>query len=118
VKFLVIPTALLALTSCTSAVTERLIPQTEYVQREIPIQPRPAPVEMPPVDWYVVNSDNIDEFLDRVEADVGNVVFIAVTPKGYENLALGIADLRRFINQQNEIILYYEQQSQPQENPS
>lgn len=117
-KFLVIPTALLALSSCTSAVTERLIPQTEYVQREIPIQPRPAPVEMPPVDWYVVNNDNIDEFLARVESDVGNVVFIAVTPKGYENLALGIADLRRFINQQSEIILYYEEQAQPQENPS
>ena len=110
-KFLVIPTALLALSSCTSAVTERLIPQTEYIQREIPIQPRPAPVEFPNVDWYVVNSDNLEEFLGRIEADVGNVVFIAVTPKGYENLALGIADLRRYINQQNELIVYYEQQA-------
>ena len=118
VKLLIVPTALLALSSCTSAVTERLIPQTQYVERTIPIQPRPEPVEMPPVDWYVVNSDNIDEFLGRIEADVGNVVFIAVTPKGYENLALGIADLRRYINQQNEIIIYYEQQVQPQENPS
>jgi hypothetical protein len=63
------------------------------------------------VDWYVVNSDNLDEFLGRIEADVGNVVFIAVTPKGYENLALGIADLRRYINQQNELIVYYEQQA-------
>tara|TARA_R110001592_G_scaffold28903_3_gene105360 strand:+ start:2232 stop:2357 length:126 start_codon:yes stop_codon:yes gene_type:complete len=28
--------------------------------------------------------------------------------KDYENLALNISDLRRFINQQNEIIVYYE----------
>ena len=27
----------------------------------------------------------------------------------YENLALNIADLRRFINQQTEIIVYYEE---------
>jgi len=28
--------------------------------------------------------------------------------KDYENLALNIADIRRFINQQTEIIVYYE----------
>jgi hypothetical protein len=70
---------------------------------------------MPNVDWYVVNADNIDEFLSRIESDVGEVVFIAITPKGYENLALGIADLRRYILQQQEIILYYEQQVKPKE---
>jgi hypothetical protein len=89
--------------------------QTEYIERNIPIQQRPLPVEMPGVEWYVVNSDNIDEFLGRIKNDVGEVVFIAVTPKGYENLALGIADLRRFILQQKEIIVYYEQQLSPQE---
>jgi len=29
--------------------------------------------------------------------------------KDYENLALNIADLRRYINQQGEIIVYYEE---------
>jgi len=28
--------------------------------------------------------------------------------KDYENLALNIADLRRYINQQTEVIVYYE----------
>jgi hypothetical protein len=28
--------------------------------------------------------------------------------KDYENLALNIADIRRFLNQQTEIIVYYE----------
>jgi hypothetical protein len=93
--------------------------QTEYIERNIPIQQRPSPVEMPNVEWYVVNSDNVDEFLERIKNDVGEVVFIAVTPKGYENLALGIADLRRFILQQREIIVYYEQQlSSREETPS
>jgi hypothetical protein len=117
VKWIVITTALLAVASCSSI--SRLQPepqvvvQTEYIERNIPVQQRPAPVDMPNVDWYVVNSDNIDEFLSRIEADAGEMVFIAITPKGYENLALGIAELRRYILQQREIIVYYEQQVQP-----
>ena len=121
-KWIVIPAALLALSSCGS-VSELLpepqvVVQTEYIERDIPVQQRPSPVDMPNVDWYVVNSDNIDEFLTRIEADVGEVVFVAITPKGYENLALGIAELRRYILQQQEIIVYYEQQVSPEENPS
>lgn len=117
VKWIMIPTALLALSSC--GVVSGLKPepqvvvQTEYIERKIPTQPRPIPVEMPNVEWYVVNSDNIEEFLSRIEADAGDVVFIAMTPKGYENLALGIAELRRFILEQREIIVYYEQQIAP-----
>ena len=122
-KWFVIPAALLALSSCGSISSLRpepqVVVQTEYIERNIPIQQRPSPVEMPNVEWYVVNSDNVDEFLERIKNDVGEVVFIAVTPKGYENLALGIADLRRFILQQREIIVYYEQQlSSREETPS
>ena len=117
VKWILIPTALLALSSCgiTGLKPEpQVVVQTEYIERTIPTQPRPTPVEMPNVEWYVVNSDNLDEFLSRIEADAGDVVFIALTPKGYENLALGIAELRRFILEQREIIVYYEQQVAPQ----
>ena len=117
VKWILIPTALLLLSSCgiTGLKPEpQVVVQTEYIERTIPTQPRPTPVEMPNVEWYVVNSDNLDEFLGRIEADAGDVVFIALTPKGYENLALGIAELRRFILEQREIIVYYEQQVAPQ----
>ena len=108
-----IPTALLVLSSCgiTGLKPEpQVVVQTEYIERTIPTQPLPKPVEMPNVEWYVVNSDNLDEFLSRIKADAGDVVFIAMTPKGYENLSLGIAELRRFILEQREIIVYYEQQ--------
>ena len=112
-KWITIPAALLALSSCGligSNAEPQVVVQTEYIEKTIPTQPRPAPVEMPNVEWYVVNSENLNEFLGRIEADAGDVVFIAITPKGYENLALGIAELRRFILEQKEIIVYYEQQ--------
>ena len=119
VKWVMIPAALIALSSCTSVSSllpePQVVVQTEYIERNIPVQQRPSPVDMPNVDWYVVNADNLDEFISRIQSDVGEVVFVAITPKGYENLALGISELRRYILQQQEIIVYYEQQVQPQE---
>lgn len=111
-KWIVLPAALLALSSCGSVASllpePVVVTETQYIERSVPIQPRPDPVAMPDVDWYVVNETNLDEFLQRINNDVGDVVFIAITPKGYENLALGIAELRRYILQQQSIIAYYE----------
>ena len=36
-------------------------------------------------------------------------MFFAITPKGYENLALGIAEMRRYIKDTQAIIGYYEE---------
>jgi hypothetical protein len=95
-----------------------IVVQTEYVAKKIPLQEPPKPVSMPDVEWYVVNQDNLNEFLERVKADGGAVVFMAITPKGYENLSIGIGELRRYLLQQKEIIAYYEKAIQePVESP-
>lgn len=71
---------------------------------------------MPDVEWFVVNEDNLEEAIERIKEAGGVAVFMAITPKGYENLSLGIADLRRYILQQKEIIAYYETQIQENTN--
>lgn len=65
---------------------------------------------MPPVDWYVVSPANAEEFMQKITDDYGEPVYMAITPKGYENLSIGINDLRRYANQQTQVIEYYEQQ--------
>jgi len=96
-------------------VEPEVVLQTEYVEKTIPVQERPAKVEMPPVDWFVITEENLEEKLAEVKDKTGQVVFIAITPKGYENLALGIGDLRRYIKQQQSIIAYYEEAVTPSE---
>jgi hypothetical protein len=86
----------------------KIITQTEYIDRKIDIQSAPKSVDFPNVEWYVVSEKNLDVFLERVKADNGEVAFMAITPKGYENLAIGIGELRRYVLQQKEIIAYYE----------
>jgi hypothetical protein len=46
------------------------------------------------------------------------LAFVALSVKDYENLALNVAELRRFINQQKEIIIYYEEAMKPDASPN
>ena len=86
---------------------------TEYQEQNVPIQERPKAVQFPPVDWFVITEENLEEKIAEIDTKTGNVVVFAITPKGYENLALGIADLRRYVKDQQAIIAYYEEALTP-----
>ena len=109
----------LTLSSCTSfslfGKKEPIVPEpivvtkTEYLYREVPLQSRPKPVTLYDIEFYAVTSENIDEFLERFEKDNGDIVFFAISVPDYENIALNMGELRRFIESQTAIIVYYEE---------
>jgi len=118
-KLLLVSLLLPLLSSCTSfslfGKKEPIVPepivvtQTEYLYREVPIQSRPKPVDLYDIEFYAVTSENIEEFLERFEKDNGDVVFFAISVPDYENIALNMGELRRFIESQTAIIVYYEE---------
>ena len=65
------------------------------------------------VKIYVVNKDNYEEFVKEFESKNGETAWIAISVKDYENLSLNFAELRRYIEQQKEIIVYYEEAVKP-----
>jgi len=106
----------LLLMGCLGRTPEpEVVVTTEYQEQSIPIQERPKAVQFPPVDWFVITEDNLEEKLAEIDTKTGNVVLFAITPKGYENLALGIAELRRYVKDQQAIIGYYEEALAPEE---
>lgn len=108
--------SLLILTACGGRTPEtEVVLQTEYQKQSIPIQERPKAVQFPPVDWFVITEENLEEKIAEINSKTGNVVIFAITPKGYENLALGIAELRRYVKDQQAIIAYYEEALTPEE---
>ena len=92
---------------------EVVVTQVEYVDRVIPVQPRPKPVSLYDIEFYAVTSENLEEFLERFEKDNGDVVFFAISVPDYENIALNMGELRRFIESQTAIIVYYENNANP-----
>ena len=90
---------------------------TEYQEQNIPIQGRPKVVKFPPVDWFIITDENLETKIAEINSKTGNTVMFVITPKGYENLAIGIADLRRYVKDQQAIIAYYEEAISPDDAP-
>lgn len=106
--------SLILLTGCSFLEPKEIIVK-EYITRDIPIQERPKPVKLYNVRFDVVTKETLQEFLDENEKAFGTTVFYALTVPDYENMSLNIAELRRYINQQKALIVYYENSLKEQE---
>ena len=87
---------------------KEIVVKTIEVQKIIPVQPQPKPVDMIDVKFYVVTEENYAEFKEKFMKTNNDYVFYAVSVHDYENLAFNMAELYRYIRQQKEIIIYYE----------
>ena len=74
----------------------------------VPIVARPKPLQLNDTRVFVVTDQNYEDFIIEFEKTYGEIAYVALSMKDYENLALNIAELRRFLQQQDKIILYYE----------
>ena len=88
---------------------KEIVVQTVEVQKVIPVQPRPKPVDMTDVKFYVVTEENYEEFKEKFMKTNNDFVFYVVSVHDYENLALNMSELFRYIKQQKEIVIYYEE---------
>ena len=85
------------------------------MERKIPIQKRPRPVKMNDVYFYVVTEDTFESFKKRFKKENGDLLFYALSVRDYETIALNMAELKRFIDQQQQVIVYYEKAVTPKE---
>lgn len=88
---------------------KEIVVKTVEVQKIIPIQPQPKPVDMIDVKFYVVTEENYEEFKEKFMKTNNDFVFYVVSVHDYENLALNMSELFRYIKQQKEIVIYYEE---------
>ena len=101
--------AVLFLSGCSRFQPEPEIKVVTQVEKlSVPIATRPKPIDLVDTRVYVVNEANLQKFIEDFKAENGDLAFVALSVKDYENLALNISELRRYINQQKNIIIYYE----------
>ena len=73
-------------------------------------------LELPPVDelnmrnveWIVLNEDNVDTVIARLNAEGKAFALYALSGEGYGNLGLNFSDIRALVQQQQAIIAAYE----------
>lgn len=100
--------SLLLLSSCSSKPEKEIVTVTEVIKPQIAVVERPKPISTGKVEWYVVTEQNFEEFKERFVKDNGNFVFYVISVRDYENLIINMAEIKRYIEQQKEIIVYYE----------
>ena len=88
--------------------------KTVEVDRVIPTQNRPRPMKMNDIHFYVVTEQNFEEFKKRFTKENGDLVGYVLSVRDYETLALNMAELKRYLLQQKEIIIYYEKAVTPE----
>ena len=67
----------------------------------------PREIDLKEPVWYVVSTKNLDEFIARVEKDQGQVVFFAMSVPDYELMAYNMQELKRYIREVQEVVVYY-----------
>ena len=107
-NFLMILPLTLIISACSKPESV-VVSVPKIVRNEIPIVARPKPVNLADTKIYVVTAENYDAFVEEFKSKNCDIVYIAISVKDYENLSINISELRRFINQQKEIIVYYEE---------
>ena len=92
----------------------RIEVQTVEVERNVPLQNRPRQLQLSDIYWYVVTEENFVEFKKRFLKENGDpLVAYVISVKDYETLAIDMAEIMRYLDQQKQIIIYYEKALKP-----
>ena len=102
------------LVGCASTPVKEVVIKTKPIEIEIAQPERPREIKLERPEWFVVNSSNLEEFLEKVrKIQSDEPVFFAFTPQDYEKMSYNLQEIRRYVLQQNEIIVYYEKMTAP-----
>ncbi len=111
---LVVVSACSRLSPVKEVVTVPTVVETPEIEAPvIRIVPRPDPIKMRNADIVVVTEANLQEVIERVKTEQGDFVLYAMTAQSFEALALSFEQIKKFIEQQNAVILYYEEAVKP-----
>jgi hypothetical protein len=106
-KILLVSTISIMACSCSLIPSKQVEIISKPIERKIvqPILPRAVDLKDP--YWYVVSEKNIEEFMERVEQEHGSIVFVAMSVPDYELMAYNMQELKRYIREMKEVVVYY-----------
>ena len=112
---LILLSSLIFISGCDTV--KRLDVFSKPVETKIIAPSDPKPLLLDNLHFDVVNKDNLEEYLAETQKqqNTEEYVFYAITPKTYELLALNMQEIKRFILQQKEIIIFYKKATGPKD---
>jgi|TARA_R110000764_G_scaffold1585_5_gene7137 hypothetical protein len=73
----------------------------------------PRAIDLQDPTWIVVNPDNWEDQLYLIEQQEGEIVFLAMTIPDYEIMAYNMQELKRYITELKDVVVYYREVTMP-----
>ena len=96
------------LSSCSWTPEKEIVTVETTIKPTIAIAQKPRPVEFGELKVKVITEANVQEVIKDMKESQGQFLVYALDPVTFKNLAIGIEEIKRYIEQQNDIIVYYE----------
>ena len=107
--------SILLLSSCSWKPEKEVVTVEKVITPTIAIVQKPKPIKMLDANIIVITEKNLPEVIKKVKAGMGEFVIYGLDPASFKNLALNFEQIKRYIEQQNQIILYYEKAVKPKQ---
>jgi hypothetical protein len=93
--------------NCSLLPTRTLEVKAKPIERTIvqPIMPRE--IDLKTVQWLTITPENFEEQFAVIEAQEGELVFLAMTIPDYELMAYNMQELKRYITELKDVVVYY-----------
>ena len=95
--------------SCSLLPTKQIQVSAKPIERQIvqPIMTREIDLRQP--EWIAVTPENWEEQLAKIEKQEGELVFLAMTIPDYEIMAYNMQEIKRYITELKDVVVYYRQ---------
>jgi hypothetical protein len=106
IKNILIVLILISLSACSSVPRDLNI-TSKPAERPVLVLPNVDEFNARELEWITITPDNINNVFADLQDENKQVVLIAITPEGMQNLTLNMADLLKLVQQQKQIIAAY-----------
>ena len=93
--------------NCSLLPTKQVEVVAKPVERTIvqPIMPRE--IDLKEVRWLTITPENYEQQFELIEEQEGELVFLAMTIPDYEVMAYNMQELKRYITELKDVVVYY-----------
>ena len=105
----------LLLSSCSWKPEKEIVTVEKVITPTIAVAQKPKAIKMLDAKIIVITEKNLQEVVKKVKAGIGEFVIYGLDPVSFKNLALNFEQIKRYIEQQKQIILYYEKAVKPKQ---
>ena len=103
--------------SCSLIPTKQIEVSAKPIERVITQPVMPREIDLKTVQWLTITPENYEEQFAVIEAQEGELVFLAMTIPDYEVMAYNMQELKRYITELKDVVVYYRKVTTNETNP-